>query len=220
MRQKSFREKMIKKNQMFPGPTAADVLATLVQRCAPDVEAYLTNGGAIADDVMEVFSPPRILEHTVALGLRGDLSADLATGWDLSLEHHRANLLTEIVRRRPKIVILEPPCTWFSQLLSLNWKHMPRHLREQRLAAAVVLFEFCLLIMRIRLHAGRAFILEHPLGATSWKHPQINDVMFSFANIFWADFDFCMFGTRVKKATRLMTNIPHVYKRFMKVRCD
>ena len=143
------------------------------------------------------------------------------------MEHHRANLLEEIVRRRPKIVILEPPCTWFSQLLSLNWKHMPRHLREQRLAAAVVLFEFCLLIMRIQLHAGRAFILEHPLGATSWKHPQINDVMFSFANVFWADFDFCMFGmvtkinrTPVKKATRLMTNCPHIYKRFAGVRCD
>ena len=165
---------------MFPGPTAADVLATLVQRCAPDVVPYTQHSLAFSErtfvsqgDVMEVFSPPRILEHTAALGLRGDLSADLATGWDLSLEHHRANLLTEIVRRRPKIVILEPPCTWFSQLLSLNWKHMPRHLREQRLAAAVVLFEFCLLIMRIQLHAGRAFVLEHPRGATSWKHPQV-----------------------------------------------
>ena len=124
-------------------------------------------GGASQDDVMEVFSPPRILEHTATLGLRGDLSADLATGWDLSLEQHRANLLTEIVRRRPKIVFLEPPCTWFSKLLSYNWKHIPRHLREQRLAAAIVLFEFCLLIMRIQLLAGRAFVLEHQHSATS-----------------------------------------------------
>ena len=89
---------------------------------APDVEAYLGRdlGGALQDDVMEVFSPPRILEHTATLGLRGDLSADLATGWNLSLERDRANLLTEIVRRRPKIVFLEPPCTWFSKLLSYN----------------------------------------------------------------------------------------------------
>ena len=214
---------------MYPGPTAADIQATLVQGRAPDVEAYLGRslGGALQDDVMEMFSPPRILEYTAILGLRGDLSADLASGWDLSLEQDRANLLTEIVRRRPKIVFLEPPCTWFSKLLSLNWKHIPRHLREQRLAASMVLFEFCLLIMRIQLLAGRAFVLEHPHGATSWKHPQVQDALRRFPGTAFADFDFCMFGMvtkikrmPVKKATRLMTNCPHIYKRFAGVRCD
>ena len=80
----------------------------MVHERAPDVEAYLGRdlGGALQDDVMEVFSPPRILEHTKILGLRGDLSADLATGWDLSLERDRANLLTEIVRRGGKL------CSW------------------------------------------------------------------------------------------------------------
>ena len=99
-----------KRARVFPGPTPADDQATAVNDRAPDVETYLGRslGGALQDDVMEVFSPPRILEHTAALGLRGDLSVDLATGWDLSLEQHRANLLTEIVRRRPKIVFLEP----------------------------------------------------------------------------------------------------------------
>ena len=54
---------------MFEGPTAADIQATLVQGRAPDVEAYLPrsdvgalhtaiHGGALQDDVMEVFSPP------------------------------------------------------------------------------------------------------------------------------------------------------------------
>ena len=96
---------------MFAGPTPADVQATVVQDRPPDVETYLGHslGGALQDDVMEVFSPPRILEHTAALGLRGDLSVDFATGWDLCLEQRRANLLTQIVRRRPKIVFLEPP---------------------------------------------------------------------------------------------------------------
>ena len=46
---------------MFPGPTAADILATVVQERAPDVEAFLGRdlGGAVQDDVMEVFSPPQ-----------------------------------------------------------------------------------------------------------------------------------------------------------------
>ena len=96
---------------MFPGPTAADIQAKVVQERAPDVDAYLGRdlGGTLQDDVMEVFSPPRILEHTATLGLRGNLSADLTTGWDLSLEGYRASLLKEILRRRPNIVFREPP---------------------------------------------------------------------------------------------------------------
>ena len=78
------------RRRVFPGPTPADIQTTVVQGRAPDVEADLSlPGGALQDDVMEVFSPPRILEHTATLGLRGDLSADLATGWDLSLEQDR-----------------------------------------------------------------------------------------------------------------------------------
>ena len=225
---KTRREKK-KHAPVFPGPTAADIQATVVQERAPEVEAYLGRdlGGALQDDVMEVFSPPRILEHTKILGLRGDLSADFTTGWDLFLEHDRANLLTEIVRRRPKIVFLEPPCTWFSKLLSFNWTHIPRHLREERLVAHIVLFEFCLLIMRIQLLAGRAFVVEHPHSATSWKHPQVQSAVRNFLGTNVADFDLCMFGmvtiiyrVPVKKTTRLMTNCPHIYKRFADVRCD
>jgi len=47
--------------RVFPGPTAADIQAKVVQERAPDVEAYLGRdlGGALQDDVMEVFSPPQ-----------------------------------------------------------------------------------------------------------------------------------------------------------------
>ena len=143
------------------------------------------------------------------------------------MEQHPVNLLTEIARRRPKIVFLDPPCTWYSQLLSLNWKHMPRHIREERLATSMVLFEFCLLIMRIQLLAGRAFVLEHTHAATSRKHPQVQDALRRFPGTAFADFDFCMFGmaTKIKrvpmkKATRLMTHCMHIYRRFAGVRCD
>ena len=91
----------------------------------------------------------------------------------------------------------------------------------------MVLFEFSLLIMRIQLLAGRTFVLEHPHGATSWKHPQVQDALRTFPGTAFADFDFCMFGmvtkikrVPVKKATRLMTNCKHIYKRFAGVRCD
>ena len=81
--------------------------------------------------------------------------------------------------------------------------------------------------MRIQLLAGRTFVLEHPHGATSWKHPQVQDALRRFPGTDFADFDFCMFGmvskikrVPVKKPTRLMTNWKHIYKRFAGVRCD
>ena len=91
----------------------------------------------------------------------------------------------------------------------------------------MVLFEFSVLIMRIQLLAGRTFVLEHPQGATSWKHPQVQDAILRFPGTDFADFDFCMFGmvskihrVPVKKPTRLMTNCKHIYNRFARVRCD
>ena len=65
----------------------------------------------------------------------------------------------------------------------------------------MVLFEFCLLIMRIQLFAGRAFVLEHPRSATSWKHPQVQGALRSFPGTVFADFDFCMFGMVTKNQT-------------------
>ena len=171
--------------------------------------------------------PPGILQHTVQLGLRGNMSADLVTGWDLGVGDHQANLLTEIHRRRPKILFLEPPCTWFSVMLSLNWKHMPRHIREKQMALAIKLLEFCFPIMRIQLLAGRTYVLEHPSQTTSWKHLQVQDLLDKFPGTGLADFDFCMFGmvtkiqrVPVKKATRLMTNNRNVLNRFRGVWCD
>lgn len=226
LQRKTKKQRQVKE---YPGPSSSEVMASLIQRKAPVVvpPLGLMLDGTLADDVMEMFSPPRILERTQKLGLRGNLSADLATGWDLSLQDHQTNLLAEIHRRRPKIVFLEPPCTWFSRLLSLNWKHVPRHIREQAMACAILLLEFSFLIMRIQLLAGRAFVLEHPLTATSWKHPQVQDALDKFPGTSFADFDFCMFGmvtkvhrVPVKKATRLMTNCPHVLKCFQGVQCD
>jgi hypothetical protein len=68
--------KVLWKNKMknfhvHPGPAAADVRARLVQGNVPDVAPNLSHSlsGALQDDVMEVFSPPRILENTAKLGL-------------------------------------------------------------------------------------------------------------------------------------------------------
>ena len=110
------KKKCLKQKRNFkshPSPTSSEVMASLVQHKVPAVvpPRLLNLDGTLQDDVMEIFSPPRILEHTKKFGLRGNLSVDLRTGWDLSLQDHQSNLLMEIHRRRPTIVFLEPPCT-------------------------------------------------------------------------------------------------------------
>ena len=110
----------------------------------------------------------------------------------------------------------------------MNWKKMPRHVREHGMKLAMALLGFSLLIMRIQLLAGRAFVLAHPLAATSWTHPWVQRCLVELPQT-WVlpTFDFCMFGmvtkvhrTPLKKATRLMSNDPDVLKRFAGVLCD
>ena len=118
-----------------------------------------------------------------------------------------------------------PHCTWFSKLFNYNWNHTPLHLREQRLAASMVLFEFSLLIMRIQLLAGRTFVLEHPHIAASGKHLHVQDALRRFPGTVFADFEFYMLGivsnrVHVQQPSRLVTNCKHIYNRFAGLRCD
>ena len=63
---------------------------------------------------------------------------------------------------------------------------------------AMALLEFSLLIMRIQLLGGRAFVLEHPLAATSWTHPWVQRSLAEFPQTVFSMFDFCMFGMVAK----------------------
>ena len=79
-----------------------------------------TVDGWVQDDFLELFSPPRIVPRMQALGFRAQLSADICTGWDLSLPSMQAKLLDEIRHRKPNIVHTSCPCTPFSCLQESN----------------------------------------------------------------------------------------------------
>ena len=185
----------------FPGPSPAEALVILYREIEQELEREhcalpsLTKvprglNGCLQDDVCEVFSPPRILKHTHKLGSRGDLSADLITGWDFKKLEHQADFIFEIERRRPKIIIIEPPCTWFSSLLHANWSKMLHQFRMEGLKASLRLYEFSLRIMELQLRAGRAFVLEHPARATSWQHPRTQHVIEDYPAVSFADIVF------------------------------
>ena len=94
----------------------------------------------------------------------GELLADLTAGWALLRPEHQEHLANKIHRRRPHSVYLEPPCTCILTLWIMNWKHMPRHVRDHWLTRAISRLEFGLLSMRIQLLAGRACCAVPPRG--------------------------------------------------------
>ena len=73
------KKKQKRNFKLHPGPTSSEVMASLVQHKIPTVvPARLRNlHGTLQDDVMEICSPPRILEHTKKCGVRCNLSVDL-----------------------------------------------------------------------------------------------------------------------------------------------
>ena len=122
---------------------------------------------------MEVYSPPRLLPQTRALGLRGQISVDILTGWNFMQEEHRIKLLHEIQARRPRFVFLSDPCVFWSSLTELNWPFMTPVKREQLAWEGATHCDFSALISKIQIHGGRAYAKEHPAKAKSWDRPSV-----------------------------------------------
>ena len=111
---------------------------------------------------MEVYSPPRVIPFPRRAWFSRGLSADLITGWNFIKAGTRIALVIEVKVRRPQVLIVSPPCTWFSSLQSLNWWKMPRDFREQQLREASLHVEFCCVLMWLQTVAGRKVLFEHP----------------------------------------------------------
>ena len=143
---------------------------------------------------MEVYSPPRVIPFVGELGCPGGLSAYLITGWSFVKADARIAIVIEVKVCRPRVLILSPPCTWFSSLQNLNWWKLPREYREQQLREVILHVEFSCFLMRLQIHAGRKVIFEHPKTALSFKYvKQLLEIMRS-AGIMVFDIDQCIFG--------------------------
>eukprot|EP00959_Pyramimonas_sp_CCMP1952_P223220 4666707-Pyramimonas_sp.AAC.1 len=133
----------------------------------------VSNATVDQDHAMEIFSPPRVAKKMKELGLRCSISADLETGWDLGTHYMRQSLVAHVKASKPQVMILSPPCTFFSCVMASNWYRMERVPRENLFLQALQLLEFCCLLMDMQLSEGRHVIFEHPYRAMSWQHPAI-----------------------------------------------
>ncbi len=182
--------------------------------------------GSAGDDVMELFSPPRLLAKSSDYQLRGDLSIDLATGWDMLVPAKREMVLSEIEHRNPYFIMCSPPCTMYSVMQHLwNKKKHTAAKWKARLRDANTLLSFTMSVCEIQLKKNAYFAFEHPAGAKSWQEKCVTKVRNRLA-VAEANFHMCRFGLKspvqnlpMEKVTRVISNLMPLIKNLHKCHC-
>lgn len=220
----SARKKLATSSQ-FPYTTAL-LQRGLKVRTIEELKAEYHLRVAEAEDVMEVFCPPRIVPAARARGLTGSLSIDILTGFNLTDARTQEFVCNLVRRRRPSVVLVSPPCTTFSKLQNMNAGRVPEAVMALRCAEGNTLLAFAMEICRIQLSGKpcRGFIFEHPAGASSWATDVVRNLS-QQESVHLARFDQCRFGLKspsgnyMRKSTVLMTNINAIMYTFDGKRC-
>ena len=117
--------------------------------------------------VVEVFSPPRFGLECEKLGY-SYMSADLCTGWDFRKQADRS-LMRDIVKyRKPKLLVLCPPCTWAGGWFHLNKIYMDPKAAEERKILTRLFITFCRQLMERQIANGGRVMFEHPKDSVAW----------------------------------------------------
>ena len=77
-------------------------------------------------DVAEIYSPPRMATMAAKLGFSPGFSLDLTITndagepWDLSNKKTQDDAIKLQDDQKPWLLVISPPCTWFSTSMNLN----------------------------------------------------------------------------------------------------
>ena len=149
------------------------------------LELLLTLGAGPSEaraKVAELFSPPRVsaeIARLPCLHLAPGETFDLREGrdgrvWDFRRAADREEALRRIRAEEPFVVIGSPPCTDFCRFNeNLNFRNMSPWEVRRRKRTARVLLNFAVKVYELQLAAGRHFLHEHPVGATSWQEESV-----------------------------------------------
>ena len=174
----------------------------------------------VVDFGIQVDSPPRMCEMAEKLNMKGGFSLDLTTkdengqAWDLSQQFFRTKALKLLEEVKPMLLVVCPPCTMFSTMQIVIIAKMGEADVKTCTEAAVSHFAFAVLLCIRQSHAGRSFVIEHPVGASSWAL-RLRNLLVQCPNTRSVNFDFCMLDMKssdnqgeapAKKRTKVVTN--------------
>ena len=129
---------------------------------------------------------------------------------------------------KPLLLVVSPPCTMFSTMQNVNIGKMDEADVRTRTEAAVSHFAFAFLMCIRQSQGGRSFVIEHPVGASSWAL-RLTNLLAQCPNTRGVNFDFCMLGMKssddqgealAKKRTKIVTNSKAIADELEKYQCD
>lgn len=174
-------------------------------------------------DLMEVFSTPHITATAQKLSLRAEHAYDIKMGCDLRSPAARARVMETIKKKKPRMVVVCPPCGPFSTLQRLRKNRGEVYQQAKR--EAIELLEFAMDICAHQHAHGHKFVFEHPWLAEPWQQPAVQRVL-QLSGVTKVQLHQCMFGlkdvsSRIphKKPTGIITNCEEVAKRVQRL-CD
>ena len=179
-----------------------------------------------SDDLAEVFSPPRVVPWARAANLKASLSVDVLTGTDLLTMAGRASMDLALLRNRPLLLVLSPPCTMYS-ILTWSFQHgrTPADMWNAKMRDASALLTLAMQLAARQVSPGRYFVFEHPATAKSWHTVVVQNVA-ALTGVRVVTFDQCRYGLvspggqPLRKRTSFMTNCSFVAEAFDGKRCQ
>jgi len=121
--------------------------------------------------------------------------------------------LSFIPRKKYKVVLASPPCTYFSQV-RLAWKNTPKATTPEQIELSCLWFQKVIDV--IQAVEAEYFLIENPShknGARKYFPYFVNPSKWGCPFIIPQRVDYCQYGTPWQKPTDLWTNIPIDFRR-------
>ncbi len=202
---------------------------------AKNRESMRNEGSA---DVAEIYSPPRMTRAAEKMGLRPGWSLDLTQvdqedgqPWDFSVPAKRAKAKEMVTKDKPFLLVLCPMCGPFSTAANFSYVNQSREDVKAKLQQATEHVRFAVELCIMQCNAGRLFVFEHPVGASTWETRLMKD-LHAKEGVYKVNFDFCTAGMAVgskrnaedrphpvKKRTSLITNSSAIHIIFKEAQC-
>ena len=99
------------------------------------------------------------------------------TPWDLSRADRRQECLQLIQAEDPDWIFVGPPCTQFSSWQNLNHSKMDPNRVKKLVKDARRHLKLACRLYRRQIDAGKFFLHEHPLTASSWQLPEVKKIL-------------------------------------------
>ena len=178
----------------------------------------------------EVYSPPRVTacaklmpSFRIAPGLAMDLTTvdEEGVAWDFDRPERREAARARIAREKPMFLIGSPMCTAFSAWQHLNRERRDPALMQREYNKAMIHLEFVCKLYRDQADAGRYFLHEHPVAASSWQERCVAELL-EAPGVFEVNGDQCQYGQKawngalVKKPIGWMSNSSEVLRALWK----